>query len=272
VLHYRVRSDSMSATEHAKDYATRFALHAAPVTHFVPLAGGQRMLLWPRLRDWLLRTDRRHPIWLCDASGDDETWTQLSRSMGMFLATHDDVRLFRHPVQRSGLADEDRTQTERAVNQTVAHIYNRMAQEITTPLVLVLEDDILPRGAPTAVLRTLVDGLTDRVSAVSGCYQSRLNANAVAWRSGSGRNLVFVQDTDLARAKGEYLPVSGSGFGCLLIRREALRAIPHAVSEKEPWYDPRFFTKLTEQHQDCVLARSVPCEHRSITPVVEKRA
>lgn len=255
-LWYRRRDDSMSAREHSRNYVQRYALETQPVTLFVPLAG--RLEMWPRLRDWLRDWPAHCPLVLRDCSNN----ARFYRAIQADLPRRDGVQLDRQTVLRRGLADEDRYQTERQVNQTVAAIYNRFAQELTTPQALIIEDDILPRQAASRLLENLLGGLDESTIAVSGYYPSRYQPHLTQWTGGTGRNLTFLRTEQLQRSKGDYLPVAGTGFGCLLVRREALREVPLAVTDNEPWYDGRFFRVHAERGARVKIAKSADCEHR----------
>jgi hypothetical protein len=114
--------------------------------------------------------------------------------------------------------------------------------------------------------------LDEQTASVSGVYRTRFDSSGrlvmggqseriCAFNGGTGTDLQFVTERQLSQP---YVPVSGSGFGCLLIRREALRAVPLSVTEAEPWYDPRFFRLLGEQDWRFKLASEVVCDHGEI--------
>ncbi len=73
-----------------------------------------------------------------------------------------DVRYVDRVVAEPGLADRPRGPNSAAVRLACARIYNQMVREVTTPYVLVVEDDILP---PLGVIDRLLHAL-DRDTAV----------------------------------------------------------------------------------------------------------
>ena len=257
-LLYRVRGESMSQVEHADSYAIRYSVDLRPITVFVPVA---RLWAWGQLCEWLRQLPQRCRLVICEGAGDDRLWGRLQRDRVCFDHLRD-VRLYRHDKQQLslGLADADRHQTEAEVHRVVSGIYNRAAQEASTPLMLIIEDDILPQMAPAELIEKLSGGLDERTIAVSGVYRSRYDGNVVAWTQGAGRSLQFVTDCELKEWR--YLPVAGTGFGCLLIQREALRACPLSVTAEDPWFDPRFFRKASSLGV-AKLCTAVVCQHRN---------
>lgn len=266
-LQYRLMPDSRTNYALPGGYSETYGYHTAPVTLFIPLAG--RAWAWPALRDWLREfaaSERGSSVRLvlCDTS-QDETFHETVRREGLALP-FGDVRYYRQPSSIAGLADLDRATHERLVQITCAQIYNRMAQDATTHLVWVLEDDTLPHLPGAQALRVLVEGLHLNVAAVSGAYPDRRSDHLIAWTSGTGDKLQNVRPEQLAASSGDYLPILGAGFGCLLIRREVLRLIPHAIPAGERWYDPRFFQEVAKRGLKVQLAKGVLCDHREKLP------
>lgn len=253
-LDYRRRSDSMSVREHAKAYSQRYAVASQGVTVCVPM---HRRRYWKRIWKWLEELAPETPVILYETAGDDKLFRRMRNAVANGPLS--DVRIVRIPGT-AGLADADRTQTEHQVQLEVGRIYNRFAQDCTTPLALILEDDILPVSGPRLLLDRLTGGLDETTVAVSGVYRSRLSPDLTAFRDGAGRSLQFVTHEEL-ESPGDYLPIMGSGFGCLLIRSDALRAVPHAVDDSSPWYDPRFFEQLRRLGYTAKLAKRVRCFH-----------
>lgn len=255
-LDVQLHPDSMSRVDHAIDYATRYDLHNKPVTVFVPLSG--RFALWAGLRDWLGGLPGRCRIVLCDASGNNKFGEMVRSDLDRFR----DVRMYCQPPAIPGLADADRTDAKiaRDVMLTCCRIYNRFAQECQTELALIIEDDVLPKLSAAATLAELIDGLDASTAGVSGVYRSRYGEHLpVAWTDSNGNGLQFVTDAALDSDE-RYLPIEGSGFGCLLVRREALRSVPQAAPG-ETWYDPRFWREIKKQGLSCNLANMVICDH-----------
>ena len=262
-LKYRFCPDSSSTRKNQGNYAQRYDLHHQPLTIFIPLSG--RLWAWPDMRNWLAqlaRTERGRSVRLvlCDTSGSEGFGEQV-RSEGTSLSFAD-VRYYRQSVASPGLADLDRAKHERAVQLACARIYNRFAQECTTHLALILEDDILPHLSGEETLRQLIDGFGPTVAAVSGVYLDRRNGGVNSWTASTvGRNRHMTQ-AEMDAANADYLPIAGTGFGFLMIRREVLQAVPQALPPGELWYDPRFFREVTRSGLSVMLAKRVTCDHR----------
>ena len=264
VLDYRKRPGSMSAVEHSKEYAVRYSLDRQRVTLFIPL---HRERYWGRLWTWLKSAPVDTTIVIAETGGNRPLYELIRRNLS--TSRFEDVRVYRHLAGVPGLADSDRFETEHHVQLAVGAIYNRFAQECRTPLALILEDDVLPDLPPEPLIAELKRGLDESTVAVTGLYQSRYTRDLVAWKGGSGRELQFLSDWRMWLALDQvdgvpavrFLPVAGSGFGCLLVRTEALRAAPHAIDDRNPWYDPRFFEQLRRLGYGVKAAREVRCTH-----------
>ncbi len=179
------------------------------LTLFIPLAG--RAELWPQLSDFLerqtLARDRIKLI-LLDTSQNEI----FSKQVKHWLADCDysDVRVICEQVGRAGLADQPRREVTPAVQKSMAQIYNRLRQIVETEFVWILEDDILP---PDDVCERLLAHFTDSVASVAAPYKSRFGARYVAWDQ-TGKNFT---------TRGQGLrSVGGNGFGCVVIRSEAI--------------------------------------------------
>ena len=259
VLNYRKRADSMTATVHSKDYGHLYGVDKVPVTVFAALSG--RRWAWPGLRQWLSQLPARCRLVLCDGSNDAEFWQILQKDRHVFDAL-DDVRLYRHPVARAGLADKNRHNTEEAVNYAVVRLYNRAVSECQTPYMLFIEDDVLPHHPPQETLDQLAGGMAGQVAAVSGVYTSRYTGQHSAFTKGIGKGLTPVTE-DVLAGSPDYIPVIGSGFGLLLARTHVLKKSPMSVTPTEPWYDPRLWRILKGAGWGVVLATRCTADHRT---------
>lgn len=262
-LRYRFCPDSSSSQPGQGNYAARYRLHEQPLTMFVPLSG--RSWAWPAMRDWLAEfaaTDRGKSIRLvlADTSGDDQFGAMIRRDAGEL--PFEEVRVYRQSVASPGLADADRFKHERAVQLACARIYNRFAQECQTHLALIIEDDILPQLSGEETLRKMIDGMGEHHVGMSGVYHDRRNGGVNSWSSANGKQVQRLTTAQVDAAGEGYLPIKGTGFGCLLIRRETLRAAPLALPPGELWYDPCFFNAVLTGQKKLALACGVRCDHR----------
>lgn len=256
VLDYRRRPGSMSAVDHSPDYATRYSLDRQRITLFVPLA---RERYWWRLWCWIQTAPPGTAIVIAETGGNRPLYELVRRQLA--TSRFEDVRIYRHQAGRAGLADADRFETEAAVQLAVAEVYNRFAQECRSDLALIVEDDVLPELPADQLIEELKQGLDEKTAAVSGLYQSRFTADLVAWIGGGGRDLQFLDRGIPWSPVDRFREVIGVGFGCLLVRTEALRAVPHAIEPENPWYDPRFFERLRRLGFGVKVARDVRCTH-----------
>ncbi len=158
-------------------YFDNGSLRLIDVTIFTALSG--RSSLWPAYCDWLLNQTwprEQTRLFLMDTSGNPA----FRASVRSFLADsrYADVRCVDRVVAEPGLADRPRGPNSAAVRLACARIYNQMAREVTTPYVLVVEDDIVP---PLGVIDRLLHAL-DRDTAVVGApYRARGLGHYVAW-------------------------------------------------------------------------------------------
>lgn len=261
-LKYRMCPGS-STSQSGGNYAEKCRLHDQSVTLFVPLSG--RAWAWPSLHSWLTelaKSERGRSVRLvlCDTSGDDRFHSTIRREA--IELPFEEVRIYRQSVAVPGLADQDRKANERAVQLACSRIYNRFAQECSTPLALIIEDDILPQLSGEATLRALIDGLDEHTIGVSGVYYDRRTGEVNSWTSASGSRVKRVAAGAVAGSEG-YLPIKGTGFGCLLIRSDVLRSAPLGLPPGEHWYDPCFFKAVLTGTRKLRLACGVTCDHRS---------
>lgn len=214
------------------------------ITLFVPLSG--RWEAWrTHLRPWLdsqtwPRAQTR--LVLADTSQDD--------SFGMmvqgwaFTSDYPAPRYYTQAVGKPGLAEHPRSEGE--VSRACSAIYTRMAAELTTRYVLIVEDDHRP--APGTVER-LLRGFDDRTAAVSALYRGRRAGEWVVWPR---------DPTDLHPADGPAIPVMGTGFGTVIIQAEWLRRL--TIGPGEP-YDFHFCRDVQTAGAAWKLDRGCLSEH-----------
>jgi GT2 family glycosyltransferase len=259
---YRKHGESMTANWSAWHqvpnlYFQRAGLAAETVTLFVPLSG--RAALWPEFADFLERQTWPHDqirLILLDSSQDAE----FSGTVRRWVATCDypDVRYIREAVANPGIADLPRREHAREVTLAMARIYNRLAGEVSTDYVWIVEDDILP---PLDACRRLLEGFDRYTGSVTGAYWSRFNTAYVAWHA---------DQRMLSENPGGRCEIGGNGFGCVVLRSELIRNKPFTASIDFLAYDNAFYHRLPATGLKAKIDWSVECDHRTnISPPYE---
>lgn len=246
---YRRHGDSRSApaAPRSPDYFRRASLAQEVITLFIPLSG--RIALWPGLAAFLDRQTWPHDqvrLNLFDTSQNDG----FSRHLRAWVAECDyaDVRHVRAKVGEPGLADRPRETAAKEVSLSMARIYNRMARDLTTDYVWVVEDDMLP---PDDACERLLRGFDEQTASVSGAYLSRLPHGYVAWTADRHH---------LRPAKG-LQKVDGNGFGCVLLRGQAVREALFTATIDYAAYDNAFYFRLGQSGLQAKIDWSVECRH-----------
>lgn len=233
-LHY-YRRHGHTWTDQVRDrcstYYELWGLGGEEVTIIVPLAG--RSAHWPALSEWLLtQTWPREQcrLLLLDTSHDPE----FSREVRRWLAGSDypEISYARLSVGPPGLADLDRRgrpDVQRLVEVAMCRLWTEARCRVSTDWILTLEDDVLP---PRDVIDRLMRAV-DRtnVAAVFAPYLHRYWPQFCHW------------DVDHVpyRERGRgIVTCGGGGFGCTLIRREALVS-QQFWPDTSPHYDPAFW-------------------------------
>lgn len=212
---------------------------AAWHTHLRPFLEGQS---WPRD---LVR------LVLADTSQDDgfgamvRAWLEGSG--------YADARYYTHAVGRAGLAHLPRPNDGGVeVNAAMRAIYGRMAAELTTRYVLICEDDHKP---PPNTVERLLRGFDAKTAAVSGLYRGREPlGHWVCWSP---------RQNEVKPAPGPAIPVAGSGFGTVMLRRDPWllgETFQHHGPEAFP-YDIGFCQRVTSRGGVWKAARDILVEH-----------
>lgn len=249
---YRVHGASMIDRMNLEgvDYFARAGLAHETVTLFIPLSGRKKQ--WPKMARFLERQDWPHykvRLVLCDTSHDGRFTDEVAH----WIAGCDyaDIRHFRMTVGGPGLADQPRQAVAEEVTLACARIYQRLARELTTDWAWIVEDDITP---PDDACERLMRGFDANTASVSGVYRSRFANGWVCWQEG----------VRLLKGGKGVQPVAGNGFGCVVLRAEALqRSIFTATQEFQHAYEPAFYTRL--QRETGMVAKvdwSVVCQHQ----------
>jgi len=252
---YRKHGSSMTADwrpwgDNCFDYFHRAALASETITLFIPLSG--RSQLWPETATFLERQTWPHDqvkLILFDTSQNAE----FSRTVRRWIAGCDyfDVRHLREAVGEAGLADRPRREVAHSVSSAMARIYNRLARESVTDYVWIVEDDVLP---PPDACSRLLYGFDRQTASVSAAYWSRFANAFVAWGP----------DQQMIATKGDGLEmIGGNGFGCVLLRGEALRKSVFTATLDFPAFDNAFYFRLPETGLKAKIDWSVECQHFS---------
>lgn len=254
---YRRHTTSMTADWEPLDsaqqhYFDRASLAAETLTLFIALSG--RTALWPRLASFLERQTWPHDqirLVLFDTSQNEE----FSSKLRQWIAGCDyrDVRHIREEVGQADLADRPRVQAAREVTVAMARIYTRMARELTTDYVWILEDDILP---PDDACERLLRGFDASTGSVSAAYPSRFESGFLCWRS---------DDTRLLRAGHGLAEVGGNGFGCVILRAECIRNAVFTATLDFPAFDYAFYYRLRDTGLKAKVDWRVVCAHGALT-------
>jgi peptidoglycan/xylan/chitin deacetylase (PgdA/CDA1 family) len=210
-----VHENSLSRTVVHTEYSELHAIAAQPITAVLLLRDLRRGKI---ALDWLWTMPPNVRTVVCDLTG----CVRLEWDEEAEPARHPDVRV----VHCVGLSAEE--------------ITNRAIQETVTPLILFLDDEILPQMKAGEALAELAAGFEDDIGAVCGLTGSRT--------------------VDTSR---RFATVNGSGFGCVLARTRALQeAGPlYASTAVEPWPDVRFWASFYFGRYRVRVANRVPCAH-----------
>jgi hypothetical protein len=249
---YRQRASSHSDAREVPARPTECkspGIHSASLTLFIPLAG--RIALWGTLAEFLERQTWPHDrmkLFLLDTS-HDAGFSQTVRSW-IQACDYADVRYVHERVAAAGLADEPRVgEAHEQVIRAMVRIYSRLAREVTTEFVWVLEDDVLP---PLDACERLLRGFDPQTASVSACYTSRFGTGYVAW-SDDQRRITF--------AGTGLQPVGGNGFGCVVLRTSAAKELPFTTLAGYAAHDNAFYYRLRTGGHKAIIDWSVHCEH-----------
>lgn len=253
---YRRHYESRSANWQIWSHFERAGIELDEITIAIPFSG--RRQWWTRLRDWL--DDHKWPcsqtrLLFLDFSRD----ILFGRDLRIFLSEQAGYRAVQYVWDFRGdprLADEDRRDAKvySAVQRAMPCIYNELRRSVTTPWVLIVEDDILP---PPDAAERLLRSFTDQVASVSGAYRSRYQDAFVAWPDRDGLPVPFTEaGTGVQR-------VGGNGFGCVMLRTSVLKEAVFHHGGLRGDFDPNFYADLAPGWQ-ALLDWSVRCRHQDL--------
>lgn len=244
----RHRSSMQSAPRWQDSYFGRAALAHETITLFVPLAG--RRSQWPSLAEFLNQQSWPHAqtrLVLFDTSHDPR-FSDVVRGW-MAACDYTDVRHIRERVGPADLADWPRQEAADQVRLAMARIYNRLAREVATDYVWILEDDVRP---PLDACRRLLEGFDEQTASVSAAYRARLVSIYIAWDE---------QIRSYSHPAEGVQTVGGNGFGCVVIRGHLLRNTVFTALLGCPDFDHAFYDRLRATGLKAKLDWSVACEH-----------
>lgn len=198
------------------------------VTIVVPFSG--RWAQWQQLRDWILSQD--WPRSQTRLMILNSTHANISAEM-LGLSDWDGLGLQIERIDAGfpSLADLDRrgrADIQKHVDSAVAGLYNRAIQMAYGEWLMICEDDVIPQR-PDAIAK-LMQSVGPHVAAVSGVYRHRYDAQAVAFGAPKGELPMREMDGP------EIERVTGSGFGCLLVRRSVLSRFGLSGDDKSCWF------------------------------------
>jgi glycosyltransferase involved in cell wall biosynthesis len=255
---YLYRQHDTNATskieEEGHSYYLKANLELEPITLFIPLSGREH--LWSRMSKFLDRQTwpkRQTRLVLLDTSGElgfhyrVKDWV---RDCGY----HDTRVIWWDAGEPQGIADADRLDDDncRSVRRAVARIYNKMARELNTEYVWIVEDDVLP---PDDACEVLMKAFEPNVVSVAGVVQSRLSSSYLHWeKDGTIVTVPPLPESETVIAGG------GNGFGCTILRKsclkdEVFRCDPAFMSGD---YDVSFYKRLKGE---ALVHWGVRCQH-----------
>lgn len=253
VYHYRQHTANFThlMLEKRSKYFQYAALDQEQVTLCIPLSG--RKTLWPALAAFLERQSWPHDqtrLILIDTSQNEE-FSSLVRNWAA-QSDYPTVNYIQTVVGSPRLADDNRREEEiqQSVRQAMARIYNRLAREVTTEYVWILEDDILPPGD---ACQQLLLGFDGRTASVAAPYRSRYHGGYCAWQEGYHS----------FQEPGEGLQtIAGNGFGCTIIRGSLLRQSVFTSQADPRDFDLAFYQRLKQTGLEARIDWRCECEHR----------
>lgn len=142
------------------------------------------------------------------------------------------------------------------VNHRVGALWNRIGQLVGTDLVWCVEDDTVP---PPHALENLLRRMDPQTDAVCGCYPSRVvPTKMVAWNYESN---TFTAK-HLSRGAGVET-IHGTGFGCVLIRRELFTEVVARSGGESVGYDCNFWLDAARSGRVLKMDWDLVCDHLS---------
>lgn len=250
---YRLHESNMHKQyERTIPYAERAGFLTEPTTFCLSLSG--RHFAWPLMRKFLEEQAFPHNLVhliILDTSHDAAFTTEIRSWIA--ACDYPNVTVLQKRVARNGIADLPREEVAQEVRDACATIYNTFARQVRTPLVLFLEDDVIP---PADVFHRLVSNMTYDTLSVSAHYRHRHRDQAVVWNwTGEAKPVDAPDGTGVQQ-------VGGNGFGCVVMRGEFVR---RSVFRSTPplWnFDQDFYrTWVVNEKHEALLDWDCRCKH-----------
>ncbi|MBL8818584.1 MAG: glycosyltransferase family 2 protein [Planctomyces sp.] len=249
MYYYRRHSESaLARNARGVSYFESAWLARELLTLFVPLSG--RELLWPQMAAFLEEQQWPHNqvrLILFDTSQNPKFSETIRRWIQG--CDYSDVRHVQQAVGTRRLADLPRRESAAAVRRSMAKIYNFLKEELSTDLVWILEDDILP---PRDVALRLLEQFDGQTVSVAAPYRSRYESAYVVWDSKT------VSYTSPLRGATE---VGGNGFGCVLIRSGVIQEAAFSHAYRLPDFDRAFYAQVQSRGLVAKVLWDVECQH-----------
>lgn len=253
-LHYRQHAGQMHTGCDFPKYDLQANLENEVVTICVAFSG--RWDAWWKLRDWIFNQDWPYQQTRLLILNSTHTWL-TAEELGLHDMPFASLQIERIDVGFPKLADQDRrgrADIQRQVDSAVAGLYNRAIAMAYGEWMLFVEDDVIPERRDT--IAQLFKSVGPQVAAVSGVYRHRYEASAVAFGAPNGK----LPMRDMEGPQIER--VTGTGFGCLLLRRSVFSRIGLSGDDPRCWfYDVNAGVRVARMGYQWILDRSVYCEH-----------
>ncbi len=250
---YRIHDTNMHREyEQTIPYAMRSGFLTEPTTFCLSLSG--RSFAWPSMRQFLDQQIFSHALVhlvVLDTSHD----SAFSAGVRSWIANCDypNISYLRQHVARNGIADLPRDVVAQEVRDACATIYNIFSRKVRTPLVLFLEDDVIP---PADVFWKLASQMSYDTLSVSAHYRHRHRDQAVVWSwNEQGKPVDALDDAGVQQ-------VGGNGFGCVVMRGEVIR---RSIFRSAPplWnFDQDFYhTWVVREKYQALVDWDCRCKH-----------
>ena len=250
---YQYRQHSRSSTRnfaHNYTYYEKAVLAEEKITLFIPLSG--RTKYWVRMKNFLEKQSWPHDkilLFFLDTSQNSAFSMKIKH--WLLKSDYSDFRYIKQKVGDQGLADLPRLESANMVRLAMARIYNRMAREITTNYLWILEDDIIPE---LDVCERLLRAFDKNTASVSAPYISRFHNGYVVWDK---RGKMY------STKRGRIQSVGGNGFGCVILRSHLISGSVFTAQSDPPDFDIAFYDRLKSTNYTAKVHWDIECEHLS---------
>ncbi len=214
-----------------------------------------RRWAWPLMQQFLEQQTYPHEkihIVLLDTS-QDELFGETLRTW-LKQCDYGEYTYLREKVGERGIADMPREVVARQISDACAVIYNRFARMCATPIVFVIEDDVIPPVDAFLRLQTLHK---PGVISVSGVYRHRQLPRLVAWDWDTQGIPVPCPHMRSGITTG-----GGNGFGCVLLDGAYFRSTVLRSGPPIPNFDHNFYHQAVYTERNTALIDwDILCKH-----------